>query len=357
MALDELAEQGRDLLRGLGEDRLALGALEGQAGIRDAVNGQRRVLSEVADRVPHVLGPGRAVEPDHVHLECREGRQDRGDVRPEQHLAALREQRDRGLNRQRAAGPGERLAGAEDRRLDLEEVLRRLDDDQVGAALDQPERLLGEDLDQLAERDRAQGRIVGRRQVAGRPDRAGDEPALARGLAGDLRRAAIDLGGLVGEPPLVELQPRALEGVRLDDLRAGLQHRDVDPLDDVGPVEHERLVALTGQPAVVVAGELDLLQRRTHAAVENDHALAYGCEEVSVWIGGQWSHLHRSRLSHHALLRGVRWLRRLLWSGSLGRSGWSAKDSGAPRLSSRSPVPTAAGREPPRARAGACPAS
>ena len=46
----------------------------------------------------------------------------------------------------------EGLAGAEDRRLDLEDVLGRLDDDQVGAALDQAARLLGEDLDQLARR-------------------------------------------------------------------------------------------------------------------------------------------------------------------------------------------------------------
>ena len=35
------------------------------------------------------------------------------------------------------AGLLERLARAEDRGLDLEDVLRRLDDDQVGAALDQ----------------------------------------------------------------------------------------------------------------------------------------------------------------------------------------------------------------------------
>ena len=52
----------------------------------------------------------------------------------------------------RPAGLLERLAGAEDRGLDLEDVLRGLDDDQVGAAVDQALGLLGEDLDQLAGR-------------------------------------------------------------------------------------------------------------------------------------------------------------------------------------------------------------
>ena len=47
----------------------------------------------------------------------------------------------------------ESLAGPEDRRLDLEDVLRGLDDQQVDAAVDQPRGLLGEDLDQLAEAD------------------------------------------------------------------------------------------------------------------------------------------------------------------------------------------------------------
>ena len=74
----------------------------------------------------------------------------------------------------------ERLAGAEDRRLDLEDVLRGLDDDQVGAAFDQAARLLGEDLDQLAEGDVAQGRVGRGGQEAGRPDRAGDEAVRAR---------------------------------------------------------------------------------------------------------------------------------------------------------------------------------
>jgi hypothetical protein len=47
-------------------------------------------------------------------------------------------------------------------------------------------------------------------------------------------------------------------------------------LDHVGAVEHERLVALALQPAVVLAGQLELLQRRAHAAVVDDDALLDG---------------------------------------------------------------------------------
>ena len=87
--------------------------------------------------------------------------------------------------------------------------------------------------------------------MAGRADRAGDEAVLADGLAGDLGGLAVDLERVVAEAPLVELQAAGLEGVGLDDLGAGLDHRRVHALDDVGAVEDERLVALARQPAVV----------------------------------------------------------------------------------------------------------
>ena len=182
----------------------------------------------------------------------------------------------------RAAGRGERLADAEDRRLDLEDVLRGLDDDQVGAALDQSAGLLGEDLDQRAEADVAQGRVVGGGQEAGRPDRAGDEAVLADRLARDLGRLAVDLERVLAEAPLLELQPRALERIGLDDLGSGLDHRGVDALDHVGAVEHQRLVALALQAAVVLVRQLELLQRRAHAAVEDDDALAYRCQVITL---------------------------------------------------------------------------
>ena len=127
--------------------------------------------------------------------------------------------------------------------LDLEDVLRGLDDDQVDAALEQPAALLLEDLHEVAEADLAERRVVGGGEEAGRADRARDEVVLADRLAGDLGGLAVDLERVLAEAPLVELDARALEGVGLDDLGAGVDHRRVQLLDDVGPVEDERLVA------------------------------------------------------------------------------------------------------------------
>ena len=147
-----------------------------------------------------------------------------------------------------------------------------LDDQQIDAAIDQPLRLLGEDLDQLAEADLSQRGLFGGRQVAGRSDRAGHEALLAGGSPCDLRSPRVDLERVLAESPLGELQARALEGVGLDHLRARVEHRAVDALDHVGAIEHERLVALAREPAIVLAGELELLERGAHAAVVDDDA-------------------------------------------------------------------------------------
>ena len=287
VSLDELAEGRGEWPRLLGEDRLPVGPLQRQARVGDAVDRQRRALAQVADRVPHVLRAGGAVEPDHLDVQGRQRGQHRLDVGAEQHLAALRQQRDRGLDREGPARELERLSRPEDRRLHLQDVLRGLDDDQVGAALDQALRLLGEDLDQLSEGDVPQGGVVARRQEAGRADRAGDEAVRARRLAGDLRGPAVDLRRVLAEPPFVELQPAALEGVGLDHLGARLEHRGVDALDHVGPVEDERLVALALQTAVVLLRQVELLEGRAHAAVEDDDTLAHRPQVVALRHGGE----------------------------------------------------------------------
>ena len=268
--LHELLERVGQRVGLLGEDRLALGALERDAGVGDAVHRHRAVVAQVADGVAHVLGAGRAVQPDHVHVERGERGEHRLDVGAQEHLAAVGQQRDRALDRQRLAGRLERLAGAEHRGLDLEDVLRGLDDDQVGAAVDQALGLLGEDLDQLGEGDLAERGVVGCGQVAGRADGAGHEPVLAHGLARDLGGLLVDLDRVVGQAPLLELDPAGLEGVRLDDLGARLDHRGVDALDHVGAVQDKRLVALALEAHVVLLSQVELLEGRAHAAVEDD---------------------------------------------------------------------------------------
>ena len=63
--------------------------------------------------------------------------------------------------------------------------------------------------------------------------------------------------------------------------RAGLEHRGVHALDHVGAVEHQRLVALALQAAVVLAGQVELLQRRAHAAVVDDDAAVDRLQEIA----------------------------------------------------------------------------
>ena len=117
--------------------------------------------------------------------------------------------------------------------------------------------------------------------MAGRPDRAGDEAILADRLTGDLGGAPVDLERVLLEPPLLELDPRALERVGLHDLRAGLDHRLVHALDDVRAVEHERFVAAPGKLVIALEREVELLERGAHPAVEDDDVVASGGEEVA----------------------------------------------------------------------------
>jgi len=285
VALDELLERRRQRLGRLREDRLAVRALVGDAGVRDAGHGDGRVRPHEPDRVAHVLGPGRAVEADGVDAERDERRQHRLDVGAEQHLAAVREQRDLGLDRDAAADALEGVTRAEDARLDLEDVLSGLDEEQVDAALEQPLRLLGEDLPQLREADVAERRVIRGGQQAGGADRAAHEALLADRAAGDLGGATVDLERALAEPPLVELEPRRLEGVGLDDLGSRLDHRAVDVLDHVGAVQHERLVALAREAAVVLARQVELLERRAHATVEDDHPALDGGKVIAHGAG------------------------------------------------------------------------
>jgi hypothetical protein len=281
VALDEFTEDRRQRLRLLREDRLAVGALEREPGVGDAVDRDRAVFPKEADGVAHVLRPGGAVEADRVDVQGLERGQHRADVGAEQHLPALGQQGDAALDRH---GATERVAGAADaehRGLELQDVLGGLDDDQVDAALDEPIRLLGEHIDELGEADPAEGGVVAGRQKAGRPDRARDEAALAGRLARDLGGTAVDLERVVREAPLAELQARRLEGVGLHHLGAGLEHGGVHAFDDVRPVEDQRLVAAAGQAIIALEAEVELLKRGAHSAVVDENAAADGVGEVS----------------------------------------------------------------------------
>src|SRR3954451_9407724 len=115
--------------------------------------------------------------------------------------------------------------------------------------------------------------------MARRADRARYEAALARGLAGDLGSLLVDLERVLVETPLLELDAAGLEGVGLDDVGAGIEHRLMDALDHVGAVQDEGFVALALEPAVVLLREVEHLEGRAHAAVVDDDALA-NCFQV-----------------------------------------------------------------------------
>ena len=129
-----------------------------QPGVGDHRDRPRRVLAEIASRLAHVLRPGRAVQTDDVDRQRFQDGQCGGDVGAQQH-ATGRVQRHLGLDRNLDAGL---LAHAQDgmhRGLQLEDVLRRLDDEEIAAAVSQPADLVEEEFDHVAEAVVSQERV------------------------------------------------------------------------------------------------------------------------------------------------------------------------------------------------------
>ena len=159
-----------------------------QPRVRQAREERARVLLEVPQVLGHLGRTGRAVEPEHVGLHRFE-RGDRGaDLRTDEH-AARGLHRDLHHERDGAAGVDHGAAAGDDRRLGLEEVVDGLDEQDVGAAVEQSGRL---DLVVVAERgegDRAERREAG--AGAHRPDH---EPGAVR--SGELRRGLAGRSGL-----------------------------------------------------------------------------------------------------------------------------------------------------------------
>src|SRR5581483_3373425 len=159
----------------------------------------------------------------------------------------------------------------------LQDVLLRLDQQQVDTRLGERPCLASVHLGQLVERDVAERRVVRGRQHAGRPHRAGHEDRVVRrlesrgGALGDLDRGAVDLVVPVLEAVLRQLDRARLEGVGLEHIHADGAVAAVDLLDDVRPRHGQEIVA-TFLPAEVGRGELVPLQRGAHRAVEDQDA-------------------------------------------------------------------------------------
>ena len=201
------------------------------------------------------------------------------------------------------AGDHDRQAGAllrknllagEDGRLGVQRVEDRLDQNDLGAAVDQAAQLLAIGNAQVVEGDGAVAGIVhvgrdGRRAV-GRPERAGDEAPAAVLARGDPGRLASDLRAFAVQ--FVDQRLQAVIGLRdrgrrervgLDDVGAGAAIIQVDGPDRLRLGERQEIVVAL-QVAVAAARvpiaakmllpEAEALDLRPHRAVEDEDALA-----------------------------------------------------------------------------------
>ncbi len=120
--------------------------------------------------------------------------------------------------------------------LALEQVLHRLDEQDVDAAGEQALDLRLVRVAEVGERD-----VAERRQLGAGADRADHEPGtLRRGvLLGDSARDAapllVQLAGRVGDAVLGEHHAERAEGRGLDRVHAGVEVLAVHPGDEVGP--------------------------------------------------------------------------------------------------------------------------
>ena len=144
------------------------------------------------------------------------------------------------------------------------------------------------------------------------PDRADHEAgpvvgvrAAGRDLAGELGRVPVDLERLVGEAVLVEHEREGAEGRGLDAVDADREELVVHLGDEVGPGEHELLVAaLERLAAEVVGAEVLALHPRAERAVEHEHAFGERVEERVQRAAADGTG-DAAGIRHHTRLRGA----------------------------------------------------
>ena len=192
----------------------------------------------------------------------------------------------------------------DDGRLGVERIEDRLDEDDLGPAVDEPPHLLGVSVAHLVEGHGAVARIVhvrrDRERAVRRADGAGHEAAAAVFLLGEKRR-------LAGKARALEVQVvddllhaviglgdgGAGEGVGLDDVGAGAEIVEVHVAHRVGLGEDQQVVVafdvllpvLEALAAKILFREARALQLRAHRAVEHENALGGGFAERLEHVG------------------------------------------------------------------------
>ena len=253
----------------------------GQAGVGQARQQRAGVLEQVAQVLAHLGRAGGAVHPDDVDAERLDRGEPGGDVGAEQHLAGGLDG-DLGHERDLAAGPAHARVGAGHRRLELEQVLAGLDQQQVGPAREQPGGLVGVGGQQRGVGRVAEGGELGARSHrAGHPARAPVGGEVVGDLAGQPGRHLVQLDHPVGDAVLAEDDRRPPERVGLHHVGARLEIGGVDPLDHVRPGRAEDLAAPL-EVLVVVEGEVGGVEHRPHGPVEDQDTLAQGGQYVTV---------------------------------------------------------------------------
>ncbi len=248
----------------------AVGAQFGQARVRHAQQRDARVPGEVAQVLGHLGGARGAVQADHVDAQRLQRGQGRADLGAEQHRAGGLEGHG---DQQRHSGAGRlhRLAGAQDGRLGLEQVLRGLHEQRVGAP---GEQALSVGLVAVADdavADVPQGGQLGARaHGAQHPARtAVAARELVRRLPGDTGARLGQFVHPAGDLVLARGGVIGAEGVRLDAVDARAEVLGVDRTDDVGAGHVQDLVAALEVLEVLERGVVGL-QHRAHRSV-GDH--------------------------------------------------------------------------------------
>ena len=207
-------------------------------------------MREFLDVRPHFLGSEGAVQPDAQQREVRDG--------VEEGLGGLAGQRpaaqigDRAGDHDRQADffVGEILGDGVKRRLAIQRVENRLDQQHVHPADDKVVHLVAVSRGDLLEGHLARARIVdvagNGQRLAHRPDRAGDKnPAILAGvrrLPRQLGRREIQVGHDFFHPVIGLGNRGAVESVGLDEVRAGGDVVRMDAADDVRLGENEQVV-------------------------------------------------------------------------------------------------------------------
>jgi hypothetical protein len=209
----------------------------------------------------HLAGTRGAVQPDADDRQLLECRQGGGDLRAEQQRAV---RLDRDLHEDGhalVAVPDAQLALHVDRGgdgdLTLQQILRRLDEQRVGAlaraAIQQAAHLL-----RVAGVHRVPVDLPQRDELGARPHRPDHKARLLRRRVTrtrpprDLDGRAVDLSAAILQAELDEHVAHAAERVGLHDVAPNGEEALVDRLDHVGPGEDENLAAVL---QTVVVGE------------------------------------------------------------------------------------------------------